>query len=88
MHKAGGVDTMQRNNSPFRGVVVQADILSLPTFQTAYQRGAEEIAALRQLAAVDQRPIVDIGAATSRISLRGCPLSPSWRPKIGHRRMS
>jgi hypothetical protein len=45
---------MQRNNSPFRGVVAQADIMSLPTFQTAHQRGADEIAALRQLAAVDQ----------------------------------
>jgi len=54
VHMAGGVDSMQRNNSPFRGVVAQADIMSLPTFQTAHQRGADEIAALRQLAAVDQ----------------------------------
>jgi len=41
----GRLDEVTRSRkSPFRGVVVQADIVSLPIFQTAYQQGADEIA--------------------------------------------
>src|SRR5713226_1992899 len=43
-HGARLDEATRSRNSPFRGVVVEPDIVSLPAFQTAYQPGADEIA--------------------------------------------